>query len=436
MSYAIVFSSRTGNHAPAGRSCPRRAACGECLYFGPPSAAALAAGRLYIGFWTDKGSCDEALAAFLPQLAGHEVFLFGTAASGRTRLTLTRSLAGWGRCCRLPPAFLGRFMCQGPHAGRRCARPYARHAGRGAPHTDARQLRHGAHPPRRSRPGRPDRRGPRAAAAGVRPARGQAGRCRGARCAALPGLAGNLPRPAARRHAAKPLAGKKRRPLCAGGLPGHAARLLRRRTAGFCGFGPWRAGPGAAEGEIIGLYVLKAYQRRGVGTALLRAALAALAGARADRVSLWVLDGNEKAVQFIREFRLRRHPARPKANRRCANAACGGKGENDRGGRLQVSRLAERFPRFVGEGHGPPANPAPPARSGGMGHPALRPPGWPPPFGLAQNIKLFVGAGFIRPRNPGAAQGPRDDASIVPYMGLQSCKGRGFPVGRVPYRRL
>ena len=74
-------------------------------------------------------------------------------------------------------------------------------------------------------------------------------------------------------------------------------------------------------------------------------------------------------------------------------------------------------------------------------------PGWP----KTQN--LFVGAGFTapagafrrptaaqrrllgrrtRPRVLAAARGPRDDASIVPYRGLQHCRVRVFPVGHGP----
>ena len=113
MSYAIVFSSRTGNTRRLAEAVRAALPAGECLYFGPPDAAALAAGRLYIGFWTDKGSCDEALAAFLPQLAGHEVFLFGTAGFGADPAYFDAIL---GRVAALLPpsaAVLGRFMCQG-----------------------------------------------------------------------------------------------------------------------------------------------------------------------------------------------------------------------------------------------------------------------------------------------------------------------------------
>ena len=65
MSYAIVYSSRTGNTELLARAIQSALPAEDCLYFGGPDAAALAADRLYVGFWTDKGSCDEELAAFL-----------------------------------------------------------------------------------------------------------------------------------------------------------------------------------------------------------------------------------------------------------------------------------------------------------------------------------------------------------------------------------
>ena len=35
-----------------------------------------------VGFWTDKGTCDESTAQFLQQLENKQVFLFGTAGFG------------------------------------------------------------------------------------------------------------------------------------------------------------------------------------------------------------------------------------------------------------------------------------------------------------------------------------------------------------------
>lgn len=301
MSYAIVFSSRTGNTRRLAEAVRAALPAGECLYFGPPDAAALAAGRLYIGFWTDKGSCDEALAAFLPQLAGHEVFLFGTAGFGADPAYFDAIL---GRVAALLPpsaAAVGRFMCQGrmPDAVR------ARYAA--MPEGERRTQMLANFDMARTHPDAADLAALTAAVRALPPQAfdlraakpGDAGALGALHCQAwretYPGLL-----PAAMLQGLSPEKSAAR--FAQEGCRDMLLAFCGGEAAGFCGFGPWRAGPGAAEGEIIGLYVLKAYQRRGVGTALLRAALAALAARGLDRVSLWVLDGNEKAVQFYESF--------------------------------------------------------------------------------------------------------------------------------------
>lgn len=113
MTCAIVYSSRTGNTELLARTIRELLPAGDCIYFGGPDPAALAADRLYIGFWTDKGSCDEALAAFLSTVEHKEVFLFGTAGFGSQpayfQAVLGRVQANLGGDNTL----LGGYMCQG-----------------------------------------------------------------------------------------------------------------------------------------------------------------------------------------------------------------------------------------------------------------------------------------------------------------------------------
>lgn len=113
MTYAIVYSSRTGNTEQLARAIRNALPKEACLYFGGPDAAALVADRLYIGFWTDKGSCDEAMAAFLAGVQNKEVFLFGTAGFGSQpayfQAVLGRVQANLGAGNTL----VGSFMCQG-----------------------------------------------------------------------------------------------------------------------------------------------------------------------------------------------------------------------------------------------------------------------------------------------------------------------------------
>ena len=78
MSYAIVFSSRTGNTALLAQTI-RDTLPGDCLYFGTPDPKALEAETVYVGFWTDKGSCDDRTRVFLKNLQNTKIALFGTA---------------------------------------------------------------------------------------------------------------------------------------------------------------------------------------------------------------------------------------------------------------------------------------------------------------------------------------------------------------------
>lgn len=113
MSYAIVYSSRTGNTKALADAIREVLPPEDSCYFGPPDAAALAAQRLYIGFWTDKGTCDGDTAAFLAQLTNQEVFLFGTAGFGGSAEYFEQIAH---RVETLLPAgvtVLGHHLCQG-----------------------------------------------------------------------------------------------------------------------------------------------------------------------------------------------------------------------------------------------------------------------------------------------------------------------------------
>lgn len=113
MTCAIVYSSRTGNTKQLAEAV--RASLGEqaCLYMGPPDDRALAADRLYVGFWTDKGTCDAATAGFLSKVSGKEVFLFGTAGFGGEPAYFESILCRVAQCLGQGNTLIGSFMCQG-----------------------------------------------------------------------------------------------------------------------------------------------------------------------------------------------------------------------------------------------------------------------------------------------------------------------------------
>lgn len=112
MSYSIVYSSRTGNTALLAQAIREALPAGNCLYFGAPDSRALEADTIYVGFWTDKGTCDEAVTRFLQSITGQKVFLFGTAGFGGAPAYFDQIL---GRVKEnLKGAdIVGSYMCQG-----------------------------------------------------------------------------------------------------------------------------------------------------------------------------------------------------------------------------------------------------------------------------------------------------------------------------------
>ena len=77
MSYAIVFSSKTGNTALLAQTLQEQLPQADCCYFGAPDAAALAADTLYVGFWTDKGKADTDTLDFLQQHRHWQLYVSG-----------------------------------------------------------------------------------------------------------------------------------------------------------------------------------------------------------------------------------------------------------------------------------------------------------------------------------------------------------------------
>lgn len=113
MSYAIVYSSRTGNTAMLAKAIEQVLPAGGCLYTGAPNAKALAADTIYVGFWTDKGSCDESIAQFLKELTGQKVFLFGTAGFGGESRYFAQILDRVQQNLGSGVSVIGTYMCQG-----------------------------------------------------------------------------------------------------------------------------------------------------------------------------------------------------------------------------------------------------------------------------------------------------------------------------------
>ena len=113
MKYAVVYSSKTGNTARLAQAIREHLSQEACLYFGPPSPQALEAPLLFVGFWTDKGTCDQESAAFLASLTNQNVFLFGTAGFGGQSAYFEKILAAVRSHLAPGVQAVGSYMCQG-----------------------------------------------------------------------------------------------------------------------------------------------------------------------------------------------------------------------------------------------------------------------------------------------------------------------------------
>lgn len=113
MSYSIVYSSRTGNTALLAQAVREALPQEDCGYFGEPHAQALSADTVYVGFWTDKGTCDESTAHFLKSLTNQKVFLFGTAGFGGAPAYFDQILGRVKENLVSGVQVIGTYMCQG-----------------------------------------------------------------------------------------------------------------------------------------------------------------------------------------------------------------------------------------------------------------------------------------------------------------------------------
>ncbi len=113
MKYAVVYSSRTGNTRLLAEAIRDMLPEEECIYCGAPDIQALQADQIYVGFWTDKGSCDESIAAFLPRITTQKVFLFGTAGFGGSPAYFEKLLAAVRTHLDQNVEVVGSYMCQG-----------------------------------------------------------------------------------------------------------------------------------------------------------------------------------------------------------------------------------------------------------------------------------------------------------------------------------
>ncbi|MBM6829573.1 hypothetical protein H9X85_07765 [Anaerotignum lactatifermentans] len=113
MKYAVCYESRTGNTAMLAERIRQILPEEDCVYFGVPEAEALKAEWIFVGFWTDKGTCPEKTADFLSGLSGKKVFFFGTAGFGESAAYFEQIMERVRTNLPEDAAEMGHFLCQG-----------------------------------------------------------------------------------------------------------------------------------------------------------------------------------------------------------------------------------------------------------------------------------------------------------------------------------
>ena len=113
MSYAIIYSSNTGNTAKLAECIKHILPSDKLIYFGSPADEAMQADILFVGSWTDKGTCSPEIAEFLNGLENKKIYLFGTAGFGGSSAYFDEIEKRMAQNIPSGNILLGYYLCQG-----------------------------------------------------------------------------------------------------------------------------------------------------------------------------------------------------------------------------------------------------------------------------------------------------------------------------------
>lgn len=113
MNYSIVFASKTGNTKQLADSIQSVLPKEQIIYSGLPASKALQSDRIYVGFWTDKGTCCTEIKDFLKLVKDKEIFLFGTCGFGGNEAYFQKVLTAVKKNIDASNTIVGTYMCQG-----------------------------------------------------------------------------------------------------------------------------------------------------------------------------------------------------------------------------------------------------------------------------------------------------------------------------------
>ena len=113
MEYSIVYSSNTGNTLQLAQTIKDYLPQNSISYFGKPDSSISLSEVLFVGFWCDKGTCDDAMSLFLKSLNNKKIFLFGTCGFGKDEDYFKKIISNVSSLVNDSNEIIDSFMCQG-----------------------------------------------------------------------------------------------------------------------------------------------------------------------------------------------------------------------------------------------------------------------------------------------------------------------------------
>ena len=113
MDYSIVYNSQTGNTKMLAEVIQETLPPESYRYFGEANSEYVDSALVFLGFWTDKGTCDPSTKTFIPSLKNKKIFLFGTAGFGGEQEYYDKILDSVKGNIDASNKVVGTYMCQG-----------------------------------------------------------------------------------------------------------------------------------------------------------------------------------------------------------------------------------------------------------------------------------------------------------------------------------
>lgn len=113
MKYAVIYHSNTGNTKLLAQAIGCALQEDTCVYNGGVPKETIEADIIFIGSWTDKGTCSDEVSAYLKTLHHQCIALFGTAGFGGSSAYFEQILMNVKQWVNDDCKVIDTFMCQG-----------------------------------------------------------------------------------------------------------------------------------------------------------------------------------------------------------------------------------------------------------------------------------------------------------------------------------